>query len=238
MALAMSSPMSQPIFGKRRAHDGSEQGSKRVRLDKLLSKLSLEPETSNENPATIKSPSLDINPLLDFTDEERKPKSTIDLYISERLIATMQEKAKEGLAVGRWYIPAGVVILHFQRWVRRLFNNFVRRYNALHPDRPPVSQFKNYSKIVKLVTSPDVNFTIEDLRQILADENAREQYALLQRRQNRESKKHIEEIKEENSIFAGASYNYWDRFSQVNVDFDMELSADASDGLDLDMMDI
>ncbi|QEL59845.1 transcription elongation factor SPT6 [Candidozyma auris] len=130
MATVMS-PNTQPIFGKRRAHDGLEHEHKRVRLDKLLSKLSLEQdEPPAKKPFKIEPDNIDINPLLDFSNEDARPKTTIDTYISERLMASMRQKAQEGLAVGRWYVPAGIVILHFQRWVRRLFNAFIKRTSS------------------------------------------------------------------------------------------------------------
>lgn len=241
MATVMSPTPNQPIFGKRRARDGLEHDHKRVRLDRLLSKLSLEQDEPPAKRTPLIEPDLEINPLLDFSDEDKRPKSGIDAYISEKLIASMQERVKEGLAVGRWYIPAGIVILHFQRWVRRLFNSFIKRYNASHPDKAPVSPFRSYNKIVKLVCSPDMNFSVDDLRQILMDENHREQRDIARRKLKREDKRHIEEIKEEEGIFATTSYTYWDRFAEVSRDIDMDielLSAAVSDGLDLDMMDM
>lgn len=239
MATVMS-PNTQPIFGKRRAHDGLEHEHKRVRLDKLLSKLSLEQdEPPAKKPFKIEPDNIDINPLLVFSNEDARPKTTIDTYISERLMASMRQKAQEGLAVGRWYVPAGIVILHFQRWVRRLFNAFIKRYNAGHPEQPPVKPFRSYKKVLNLVHSGDVNFTFEDLRQILNEENDREYRRLVERKEARENKRQIEEIKEETSIYANSGYTYWDRFAQVSADIDMELlSAMSSEGLDLEMMDI
>lgn len=148
-------------------------------------------------------------------------------------MASMQARAEEGLAVGRWYIPAGIVILHFQRWVKRLFNRFVRRYNATHPDRAPVRTFRSYSKIVKFVYS-EVNFSLDDLRQVVMEENYREQRELTLRRNARENKRYIEEITEEESIAAESLYTYWDRFAEASGDIEMEMGS----SLDLDMMDI
>lgn len=222
----------QPIFGKRRSRDDIEPDHKRVRIDRLLSKLSL------DEPSPIEQ-DLKINPLLEFSDEESRPKSSIDKYISEKLIASMQAKAQEGLAVGRWYIPAAIVSLHFQRWVRRLFNRFIRRYNASHPERTSVKTFRSYFNIVKFVCS-EVNFSLDDLRQAVMEENVREQREIVQRRHAREDKRHFEEITEEESLAAESLYTYWDRFAEASGDMDMEMETEmeTGSGLDLDMMDI
>lgn len=190
--------------------------AKRVRLDTLLLNLSLDPDKPIAKPAKF-SISSAIN-----TEMQYPPQTAIDSYISEKMYKDFKDKYYNDLALIRWTLPIVVIATHFQRWVKRLFNAFVVRFNENNPNRKPVKKFTSYNKIIQLVQNPSVAFTIEDLGNILKEYNILERKKLALKRDKRADSKKVEEMHEIEQIVRESKYAYWDRFSDINDDVVME----------------
>lgn len=194
---------------------------KKIRLDTLLQNLTLEPSPHRH---LAKPAKLTINSMLN-TDQEYPQRSRIDSYISEKMMQEFKDKIHQDNAVIRWMPPIMVITAHFQRWVKRLFNMFVKHFNESHPDRKSIRRFPTYMKIMQLVRDPHVAFTLDDLAGILREYNAIERKKLALKRDKRADSKKVEEMHEEEELAKGTSYAYWDRFrnlqDEVMVDGDM-----------------
>lgn len=196
--------------------DNTKAPKKKIRLDSLLLKLSISKE--EEKP-------FDINPLLslDNYDLPRKKKQPVmDTYLSEKIMQGFKDKLLADLAVGHWYLPLGLIAYHFQRWVRRLFNAFVRQYNSWHPNKKPVRPFRDYFKIMQLVRLPEARFSVDDLWGVVTEQNQIEQRTLARRKELRSKTKELEELNEEELAFRSSKYAYWDRLAQISEDLEME----------------
>lgn len=183
---------------KRSLCDDGDVGLKRVRLDALLEKL------------TLNEPVYAVNPLLDLATEPKSEQKLND--ISNVLLRKITEELLKKMAVGRWIVPFSLIAFHFQRWVRRLFNAFVRKHNAAHFDRPPIRHL-TYAQIVKLLRPPRPRLHIDELWAILMQENAQEQWRLEKQRMRTLP---LEELDEP------VKYTYWDTLPREPEDVDME----------------
>lgn len=194
------------FFTSKRKHSlDDEPSKKRVRLDSLLLQLSL------SNDEKVEAQKFNINPLLSMKKQRAAP---LDKFMSERIIQEFTEKLKRDQAVGFWTPPLAIVAFHFERWVRRLFNSFVRGYNLGRPDKKPVRPFRDYFKILELVGNPQIQFTMQDLWNILRKENALEQKRIRKRRRR--------SVDEDEVNLSEVKYAYWDRFAQISEDLEME----------------
>lgn len=190
--------------------------SKRVRLDALLQNLSLDADRPIAKPARV-TINASIEPDLRYPAQTK-----LDLYISEKMYKDFKDKYFNDLALIRWQPPLMVIALHFQRWVKRLFNAFVVRFNENNPDREPTKKFPSYHKIIQLVEDPNVAFTIEDLGNILMEHNMLEHRKLELKRDKRADSKKVEEMHEMEQIVRETKYAYWDKFGMLNADVVME----------------
>lgn len=235
--------MQRPMKRKYRLSDDLEPAVKRTRLDSLLENLSLDseildktkrPSLHSQNglrqPETERKPQFSVNPMVDPT---QPGKTSIDSYISEKLFEGFKERFYLEHAVIRWVPSLVIIAYHFERWVRRLFNQFVRRFNENHPDRPPVKRFTSYAKIVRLVQDPSASLTVEDLWNILMESNKLERKKLALKRDKRSDSKKVEEMHEEEQLSRESQYGYWDRFRDFGTDVVMEES--VYEPLDMDM---
>lgn len=193
---------------------------KKLRLDTLLLNLSLNSDRPIAKPV-LKTPKYTINSMVD-SEQQAPRQSSIDSYISEKIMQEFKDKIVHDYAVIPWVLPLAVVAFHFQRWLKRLFNSFVQRFNETHPERKPVKRFSSYFKIIRLVQDPSVAFTIEDLGNILMEYNQLEQKKVALKRDKRADSKKVEEMHEEEQLARESKYAYWDRFSNLQQDVVME----------------
>lgn len=215
---------------KRQLEDDTETTSKRVRVEQMFKNLRLSSDEPRQMkvPKNLKSDSFVINPLAASgkLGADEPPKSRIDTYISEKIINSFKNKLHKDFAVGRWFIPIGLIVIHFQRWVKRLFNAFVREYNSMNTGGSRVRPFKTYAKIIQLVQSHTTNINMEHLRQILIEQNIKEQKALRKKYKKKEEQSKVEEINEEITASNESKYTYWDQFRKDAQDMDMEVLLD------------
>lgn len=201
---------------------------KRIRLDTLLKNLSLD----DHKIAVPKGARFRVNPLLGSTDpdDSKKKRTRIDEIINERIIDEYNTKMLEGLVLIKWEQPLFVIMKHFHLWVKRLFNNFVKEYNRSNPGRKPVPRFRDYRKIIALVSDPSVLLTWTDLWNIIKRQNASERRNLEFKKDKRLDSSKLQEIRDEEDIAKDCKYTYWDRFASVPQDMDMD-AVDGSDPL-------
>lgn len=209
-------------FGKRKHRlDDSEFAfsNKRVKVEQLLLNLLL--ENNNEVPTVI---DFDVNPLIDFShDLRKKVKHTgIDSMISEKIFQSYKDRVLEGMTMIRYMLPLTVLILHFHMWVKRLFNNFIRKFNRTNPAGKQIGLFRSFYKIIAIVEDPKFNFTYANLYDIVLQENAIEGRSLIMKRDSQLDSKKIEELRECESLAKECNYKYWDRMHQFPGDIEME----------------
>lgn len=242
----MTSHVEMPMFfapasGKRKSHHLSDdidspqchRSNKRVRIDHLLLKLSLNGEkTKNVSPSKFT-----INPLVESYENPPK-KPSLESYISGKMMDEYCSQYDKNLALWRCFLPRSLVFYHFQLWVRRLFNSFVRVYNERSHPRKPMKPFKSYFSVLWLVQDPTVQFTMDDLWHILRQQNLVEKEKIALKRDKRISDKRLEEIKDEQKLGEECDYQYWNRFSKLQRDIEMDetdtLELVLDTGMDLD----
>lgn len=214
----------EALAGSKRHQFGDDvSGSrKRVRLEVLLDHLSLD----NEQPLPKRLRSYFINPLLHSDGPNLETSNTsingVDSLINEKLAEGYKNMLLEGLMLIKWRHPLMVVIVHFQTWVKRLFNAFVLKFNKAHSGRPPVKRFRLYSQITALVEDPRVQFTQGELLDIVAQENNLEQRVLAWKRDKHSTDKRLQEVKEGEALARECNYKYWDCMARFPQDVAME----------------
>lgn len=214
--------------------------NKRIKIDQLLQNLSLDGGNNRFDGGAYKRTPVSefsINPLVDIYDNQPK-KPTLESYISGKMIDEYCSQYNQSSAVWRCFLPRALVVYHFQVWVHRLFNGFVRLYNERNKGRKPVKLFKSYFNVLWLVQDPNVQFTMEDLWHIMRQQNVIEKEKMALKRDKRMNDKRLEEIYDEQKILEDCNYQYWNRFSQLHRDAEME-EADSPEpvldtGMDLD----
>lgn len=217
------------MFGSRKHRLGGDtyrSSHKRIKLDSLLEDLHLD-EPPRKKPHRKEAKYEPVVESVKFIPTSSK--TTIENLVAASMLESYHIQMAKDLALLRW-VPIPVILgLHFQRWVKRLFNAFVRRFNANNSGRKPVPYFRTYEKIMRLVEDQNSGFTINDLRQILMEQNLREQHYLEVKRDKKVESKKLEEIREGEQLSRKIRYNYWDRFADVVEDSDM-LDVDEESG--------
>lgn len=211
------------IYGKRKHHyDDSDQvfTHKRVKVEHLLEKLLLENKLDKvEDPAA----EFDINPLIDFGhNRKRKRARGIDSDISEKIFQGYKERVLQGLILIKYILPLTVLISHFHMWIKRLFNNFIRKFNRSHSGKRQVGIFHSFYKIMAMVEDPRTNFSYGNLIDVVLRESEIEARSLALKNSHNSDSKKIEEIREEESLARECNYMYWDKMSSFPEDIEME----------------
>lgn len=220
------------LFRKRHLDYDEDISSKRVRIEHMLENLDISSDQPRQKrtPRGLRNQGFVINPLATARDllDKDPPKSKIDTYISEKLRLSFENKIHHDYAVGRWCPPIACIVLHYQRWARRLFNAFVKHYNSVNPNSAKVRPFRSYSKIIQLVESRTTFLNMDHLRQILQEQNAVEQRALRKKHKVRQDQNRVEELTEEAVASQESKYTYWDHFAKDAQDVGMEIALDAA----------
>lgn len=211
----------------------NHRSNKRVKIDQLLLKLSLDGENVKSSPVSEFS----INPLVEVYENQPKH-PTLESYISGKIMDEYCFQYNQNSALWRCFLPRALVVYHFQMWVRRLFNEFVRLYNESNKGRKPMKLFKSYFSVLWLVQDLSVQFTMEDLWHILRQQNLVEKEKMAFKRDKRKTDKRLEEIYDEQKILEECNYQYWNRFSKLHRDTEMDetdtLELVLDTGMDLD----
>lgn len=190
---------------------------KRVRVEQLLEKLLLDGKAAAKTQVDY-----DVNPLLDFSDDrKRKKRPGIDSVISEKIRLEYKDQVLRGLTMIRYMPPITIIILHFHAWVKRLFNNFIRKYNRTHAGQRQVGFFRSFYKIMAMVEDPRIGLTYANLYDIVIRESEMETRMLVLKKSNKLDSKKIQEIRDEESLARECNYKYWDRMGDLpEVDMD------------------
>lgn len=210
------------IYGKRKHHyDEPDRvfSRKRVKVEHLLEKLLL------ENIDKVKEPvsEFDVNPLIDLGhDRKRKQVTGIDSEISQKIFQGYKERVLQGLVMIKYMLPLTVIVLHFHMWIKRLFNNFIQKFNRSSTGKRQVGMFRSFYKIMAMVEDPRINFTYANLIDVVLKESQIEARSLALRNSHHLDSKKIEEIREEESLARECNYKYWDRMSDFPEDIEME----------------
>lgn len=236
------------------SYDLAKNG-KRIKLDNLLQELSLDDDDIDvkskkathsfiESKASKLSQQTDyvVNPSINLKSYSVFKKSSsppptinspnINSYVMEKLVQHFHTLYNSKSALIQWYKPHLILSYHFENWVIRLFNRFIRKYNK-RSNGIPIKKFKFYSKIMNLINLKEISFTYNDLLLILEQENKLEELKLNRKRKIRDYNKEKDSDTDEkdDKTFENIKYNYWDTLRGVNKDFEMidELSKDNSD---------
>lgn len=236
------------------SYDLAKNG-KRIKLDNLLQELSLDDDDIDvkskkathsfiESKASKLSQQTDyvVNPSINLKSysvfkKSSSPQPTINSpninsYVMEKLVQHFHTLYNSKSALIQWYKPHLILSYHFENWVIRLFNRFIRKYNK-RSNGIPIKKFKFYSKIMNLINLKEISFTYNDLLLILEQENKLEELKLNRKGKIRDYNKEKDSYTDEkdDKTFENIKYNYWDTLRGVNKDFEMidELSKDNSD---------
>lgn len=236
------------------SYDLAKNG-KRIKLDNLLQELSLDDDDIDvkskkathsfiESKASKLSQQTDyvVNPSINLKSYSVFKKSSsppptinspnINSYVMEKLVQHFHTLYNSKSALIQWYKPHLILSYHFENWVIRLFNRFIRKYNK-RSNGTPIKKFKFYSKIMNLINLKEISFTYNDLLLILEQENKLEELKLNRKRKIRDYNKEKDSYTDEkdDKTFENIKYNYWDTLRGVNKDLEMMdvLSKDDSD---------
>lgn len=228
------------------AESSYEHGGKRMKLDNLLLELSLNDEGRNqknrrtthafiEDKVTKKSqetdyvvnPSISLKPYSIFKKSSSPTTPTtypsVNSYVVEKLVQHFHTIYNSKSALILWYNPHFLLIYHFEVWVLRLFNRFIRKYNK-RSESKPIGKFKFYSKIMNLVHLDHVQFSYDDLLHILDQETKLEAIHLKEKsdaRKNDTKSKLSKSSTKDDKHFENIKYDYWDTLRDTNSEVDM-----------------
>lgn len=223
------------------------KSGKRLRLDKAFQSLNLDlqllqllqyvhdlqhvhnihPSSTSSDPPTPSDPShpadpLEINPSVTNKFQFGNTITTIDDYLTHKMMQDYSTMVNSSGQIIPKYQPELLVIYHFQKWVTRLFNRFLAKYNRINDTKIP--KFKNFFKIITVIQSHQYNFSYKDLFDVVFQESELELKAVIDRLSRPKSA--LEEIEEESVTFNDIKYNYWDTIQGLDVDIEMEEGQD------------
>ncbi|EGV65438.1 hypothetical protein PSN45_002379 [Yamadazyma tenuis] len=200
---------------------------KRMRLDSYFDSLSLT-DTTRQSKRQSPIPSFEINPEVSSLPQKVPDLNT---YIADKIIVNFNAVYDSASQVIKYYNRNVVIAHHFQRWVLRLFNRFIVKYNKNNHTNIP--RFKHFFKITNVIGSQQHNLTYHDLISIVQSESHLEAKAINKRLSKPSSV--LEEIEEESFTFNDIKYNYWDTIQ--SLDQDVEMAEESDGGEDVDMGD-
>ncbi|CCE85516.1 Piso0_005117 [Millerozyma farinosa CBS 7064] len=213
-----------------------DRSGKRIKLDSLLENLKIDDSAadkseeltpfqetkSNNDKTTSKANSYVVNSSLKLRPYSIYKKSSSSVfssiasssgsspelspYITERLYSHFKNVYQSKCALIRWYRPYYLIAYHFQRWVTRLFNRFIRKYNTMHPDKN-LSALYVHGRLMEMIKSSKSSINYKEYISILLHENKIEQKALKTRRAQTEAKLSAESEGTNGAV----GYNYWDK---------------------------
>ena len=210
-----------------------DRSGKRIKLDTLFDGLKLNDDKSaNSTVKSTKSEYVLPNFKTPFGGGIFKTKSAprtytssqLDSYVNERIVNHFQNIITSGLKVISWYDYRFLVLYRLQRWLVKLFNRFIKKYNA--KNNSSIRAFKSHEQILQLVRDGLMSWT--DLGNIINEENKLESKRLLLKEEKRQAKQNTKKIEEETEAYRDLGYNYWDNL-KFDKDLDM-LDADEMDG--------
>lgn len=233
-----------------------DRNGKRIKLDSLLENLSIDDSAANKNEelapiqenksnnertssrpnSYVVNSSLKLRPYSIYKKSSSSVFSSIasgsggspelSPYITEKLYLHFKNVYQSKCALIRWYRPYYLIAYHFQRWVTRLFNRFIKKYNMLHPDKNLLALYVHWRlmEMIKLSKS-SVDYT--QYISILLHENKIEQKAFKTKREQREAKLSAES--EGSNVIV--EYNYWDKKAK---DKDCDMADSTSLGTESD----
>lgn len=195
------------------------------------------PKPPNDSPSYSVNPSLKLNKYSVFKPSSSSTpgssSNSIDSYITDRLMEHFQNIIQLGNTLIHWYRPFSLIVYRFQKWTLRLFNRFLRKYNALQNNNnigyKKFRPFKFYYKIMNLINSKEINFTYQDLINILDQETKLELEIIKKKRISREESNKNSDNEYSDINIQELKYNYWDRLPGLNKDLEMSESSMADD---------
>ncbi|KAI5948766.1 hypothetical protein KGF57_005164 [Candida theae] len=195
---------------------------KRMKLDQLFGNLKLTDEkvgagasdNDNENEYILPQIKSDSGGIFKSKPTRTYTSSQLDSYINEKITQHFQDIITEGLKVLPWYNYRFLVLYRLQRWFVKLFNRFIRKYNA--KNNTSIRSFKDHNQILQVVR--DGLLSWQELGNIINEENKLEMKRLSLKEEKRQAKRDNKKIEEETEAYKDLGYNYWD-----NLNFDRDL---------------
>lgn len=199
---------------------------KRIRLDDLFDSLHIGGDNVPRGGRLLTNNIHENDNDVDLEDENEADEelfipnytypSKFDMFLQSKINRQFNEEMESDFQLIIWYDPRWVMIYHFQRWVVRLFNRFVARYNKHNGTAIP--RVRRYDKILRLVETRQL--TPGEMENIINNETQLELQELARKDARRLKKSaKLEELQD-------TSYNYWDRGGVFDRDIDM--SSDSS----------
>lgn len=208
----------------------ADRTGKRIKLDTLFEDLKLD-DDKRDNAINKEKEYIVPNIKTHFSGGIFKTKpaprsytsSQLDSYINERIVNHFQNIITSGLKIIPWYNYQFLVLYRLQRWFVKLFNRFIKKYNA--KNNSSIKAFKSHQQILQLVRDGLLSWT--GLGNIINEENKLEIKRLLLKDEKRQAKRNDKKIEEETEAYRDLGYNYWD-----NLKFDGDLDMLDADEID------
>ncbi|EMG48771.1 hypothetical protein SBY92_004088 [Candida maltosa Xu316] len=201
-----------------------DNSGKRVKLDTLLQNLSIDEDDDKDKHVKAE---YHINPNILLSNQ--KTDSYTYSNLTSKLNGIIADHFKDvlhaGLQVIPWYNSKFLIIYHYRQWFVKLFNRFIKQYNEKH--HTSIKNFPTCEKILQLVK--DNMLTLQELKNIIAQENNLELQRLQLKQEMRRSNKRFEELSSERNAYKDLSYNYWDN---LKFDKDLDMLDSSDDELD------
>ncbi|CAI5755571.1 unnamed protein product [Candida verbasci] len=161
-----------------REDDLIDISSKKVKLDNLFNDLSL-----NDKPKfTINSK------LKGKITKKSYTTSQLDNYINDKIISHLEDVIKSSLKLIKYYNYKWLVYLIYQKWLIKMFNRFVKKYN----------EYNNTSYKFKTIDEIMRSMNYHEIMKIVFQENELEKKRI-------EMKLNLKEM----NFFKDIKYNYW-----------------------------
>lgn len=155
---------------------------------------------------------IQINPTIP-TEFHPHPLPSFNDYLTQKMVETYTTNLQAQGQVILKYNPEVLVVYHFQKWVTRLFNRFLVKYNRINGTK--IATVKSFFKIISIINSPEYSFSYGDLFEVVFRESELELRAVLDRLARPKSS--LEEIEEEGVMFNDVRYDYWDNINGLET---------------------
>lgn len=168
------------------------------------------------NSKFVINPKLKNHMIFKKSPSPKKNVQSLDInsYISNKIISHFNILAHSNLAVIKAYNPKFLLIYRFQKWMIKLFNRFISKYNKHNFVK--IQRVKSYDKIISLIRQNNISF--QQLVEVIIQEN---HLSLLQLKQRQEQSKADAAREFDVNVYNGISYKYWDN---LKFDNDIEMS--------------
>lgn len=199
---------------------------KKLRLD---NSSKYQPGIDINRPLGIPEHQIEINPRVSIEFQYGSSTTSIDEYLTKKMMDDYKSMLHTNGQIIQKYQPEVLVIYHFQKWVTRLFNRFIAKYNRINGTKIP--RFQSFFKIINVINSQQYNFSYSDLFEVVLRESDLELKAVTARLSK--PKTALEEIEEESLTFNDIRYDYWDSIHGLDATMDDIEMSDADNDVQM-----